>query len=60
MAASGWDTSKVYFHNTLGISGAGNENANGGTDGLEPDSVVRRKCLLFLENFRIEAQFPYR
>lgn len=57
-AASGWDTSRVFYHNTLGVPTSGN-GANG-TECSDSDILLRRKCLLFLENFRIEAQFPYR
>lgn len=61
MSASGWDASRVYYHNTLGVAPTtGNASENSNNSGADSDAAVQRKCLAFLENFRIDAQFPYR
>ena len=49
--ASGWDSGRVFYNNTLGVASEG---------GNEQESVLRGKCLAFLEHFRIENQFIYR
>lgn len=51
MASSGWDAGALHYNNTLGINTT-NSNDN--------DKIIARRCLQFLEQFRIDATYPYR
>lgn len=51
-ASSGWDAGSLHYNNTLGINTTNNSGEN--------DKVLSRRCLQFLEQFRIDATYPYR
>ncbi len=55
MASSGWDAGRVYYHNTLGVPPAA---ASMGA--ADSERMLLKKCLSFLEQFRIDSQFIYR
>ena len=53
--ASGWDSGRVFYHNTLGVA----PRTEGGSN-VDSERQFQQKCLALLEQFRIDNQFIYR